>query len=287
MRIAALARRRASPAALACYEQLPVGPDDYRQLAALLADDWASTRPRWVGLGGGQGAGKSTLSALIEAACNLRGLRTAVLGLDDFYLTRAERQSLAARVHPLFETRGPPGTHDVAHCGATLHALVEARTCEVPRFDKGRDDRGAPRTLQGPFDLVLLEGWCIGARALDPARLEAPLNELERDADPTGAWRRYFAAQLAGPYARLFAALDALVYLQVPDLDAVRRWRLEQESQRPAAQRMSAEEVDAFVAHYERITLAMLADLPGRADVVVELDAQHAVSGLRFRRDEA
>jgi D-glycerate 3-kinase len=287
MRVAELAHRPTNPELRACYEALAPGPDDYRQLAALLADDWVVGRPRCVGLGGGQGAGKSTLSALIAQACTLRGLRTAVLGLDDFYLTRVERQALAARVHPLFETRGPPGTHDVERCAATLRALREPGPCAVPRFDKGRDDRGAPRTLEGPFDLVLLEGWCIGARPLDPATLQAPLNELERRADADGAWRTAFAEQLAGPYARLFAALDPLVYLKVPDLDAVRRWRLEQESQRPVAQRMSAEAVDHFVAHFERITLAMLVELPRLADIVVELDAGHAIAGLRFRADEA
>ena len=36
---------------------------------------------------------------------------------------------------------------------------------------------------------------------------------------------------------------------------------------------MSDEEVAAFIAHYERLTRWILEEMPGRADVVVALDA--------------
>ena len=60
MRVAELAGRAVTPPLVACHAALdPDAPDDYRQLAALLALEWAGARPRWVGVGGGQGAGKS------------------------------------------------------------------------------------------------------------------------------------------------------------------------------------------------------------------------------------
>jgi D-glycerate 3-kinase len=277
----------ATPEISACYAALDPGPDDYRQLAALLADSWATSRPRCVGIGGGQGAGKSTLARFIEQACELRGIRTATVGLDDFYLTRAERLELAERIHPLFETRGPPGTHDIETLKTALHDLHAPGTHTLPTFDKGRDNRGAPRTLQGPFDLVILEGWCIGSGPLDANSLDKPVNALEREEDPDGVWRRYCAAQLAGPYTALFTLLETLVFLEVPNLDAVRRWRLEQESERPPEQRLQARAVQRFVAHYERLTLAMRADLRKRADVVVRLDDTHRIAGLRFATPRA
>lgn len=283
MRIPQLAGRSVTPALRACCEHLGSGPEDYRELAALLAEEWSPHAPHRVGLGGGQGAGKSTLGDLIAQACSLRGLRAAVIALDDFYLGRDERLDLAAQVHPLLETRGPPGTHDIALCRETLNALLEAGPVQVPVFDKGRGDRAGWRTLQGPFDLVLLEGWCIGARPLDPASLDAPINALEHTADPGADWRRYCADQLETHYANLNDDLEYLIFLQVPDLAAVRRFRLQQESARPAHQRMSPAQVDHFVAHYERITLAMLAELPERADLTVRLDAEHAVASLHFR----
>ncbi|MGH8252817.1 MAG: adenylyl-sulfate kinase, partial [Steroidobacteraceae bacterium] len=67
-----------------------------------------------VGISGAQGSGKSTLAAALQGLLHSRGFATVVLSLDDFYLTRAQRSELARRVHPLLQTRGVPGTHDVA-----------------------------------------------------------------------------------------------------------------------------------------------------------------------------
>ena len=292
MRLADLAGREASTEVRTCYESLDAGaPDDYRQLAALLVDDWRSRGVAAVGVGGGQGAGKSTLGKLIEAAGEALGTRVVVLGLDDFYLTRAERQRLASTVHPLLATRGPPGTHAVACLRRAIAALRQPGAVRVPRFDKGADDRAGFATLRGPADVVVVEGWCVGAPPAHPPKagtgkavpVATPVNALERDHDAQGHWRRYIERALRGEYAQLNAQLDAIVFLQVPDLDAVRRWRLRQEGERPAAQRMTEGQVFHFVAHYERVTLRMLATLPQTADVVVELDAAHRVAGLRFR----
>ena len=263
----------------------PSAPSDYRVLAALLALDWRATRPRRIGLCGGQGTGKSTLSRLLEAACAAVGLRAVVLSLDDYYLPRVDRSALARRVHPLFETRGAPGTHDVARLQRDLEELGTGTgmALELPIFDKGRDDRSGTRRVVGPFDLVVIEGWCVGARAQAPAELEQPCNALERDADPDGIWRRHVDAALGGDYARLWGMLDQLVFLRAPDLAAVRRWRLEQEAGLPSEERMDAAAIDRFVEHYERITRGMLCELPDRADWTVVLGSDHSIAGLARR----
>ena len=67
------------------------------------------------------------------------------------------------------------------------------------------------------------------------------------------------------------------MFLHVPDFDAVRRWRAEQELQLPRARRMSAPQLRRFIAHYERLTQWMLQDLSGRADLTVLLDQEHAI----------
>lgn len=289
MRIADLAGAATTPELRACAERLdPSGPPDYRELAALLAMHWRAGAKvggaRRVGLAGGQGTGKSTLARLIVQACDGLGLRTCVLALDDYYLPRAERLALAGRVHPLFVTRGPPGTHDVALLREQLEALATAATVEVPVFDKGRDDRVGTRALAGPFELVVLEGWCVGAQAAEDEALRVPCNALERDEDRDGRWRRAVNEALASGYAAIFARLDELVYLRSPDLDSVRRWRLEQEAERPAERRMDAAAIERFVAHYERITEAMRTSLPGRADWIVELARDHAIAGIVRRK---
>ena len=286
MRVAALAGVRPSAALRECYASLdPAAPDDYRQLAALLVDDWRTRGIKLAGVAGGQGAGKSTLGRLLTLAGAYHGLRVAVLSIDDFYLTKSERERLAADVHPLFRTRGPPGTHAIHLLLETLGALVRSGDVAVPRFDKGVDDSAGETIIAGPVDLVVLEGWCVGAPPRPASESLAPINALERELDVDGAWRNAIDDALRGPYAELAAALDAVVFLKVPDLDAVRRWRLQQERERPPAQRMTAAGVARFVAHYERITRRMLAELPSTADVTVELGEGHSIVAVRRARE--
>jgi D-glycerate 3-kinase len=218
---------------------------------------------------------------LIEVACREVGLRICVLGLDDFYLTKVERQRLADRVHPLLETRGPPGSHDVVACREALIRLGREGAVDWPSFDKGLDDRSGSRSADGPFDVVVLEGWCVGAEASPVASLELPINELERKDDLDGTWRRYVNDQLRRGYRELWATLDELVFLQVPDLLAVRRWRLQQEEALPVGRRLDPAAIDRFVQHYERITLAMIERLPGRADLTIRLGEDHSISSIQ------
>ena len=120
------------------------------------------------------------------------------------------------------------------------------------------------------------------AQARPRPALTNPSTRWKREDDPDGSWRSYVEATLAGPYADLKGDLDTLVFLKVPSLEAVRRWRLQQEGERPPEQRLTAAAVNRFIEHYERITRRMLGTLPETADIVVELGDDHRVSGLRF-----
>ena len=239
-----------------------------------------------VGICGTQASGKSTLTAVVARLLRDRGLAVAVLSLDDLYLTHAERQVLARDVHPLLATRGVPGTHDVALGAAVLTALAGPGETRLPRFDKAADDRRPPaewEPVQGPADVILFEGWCVGARPQPAAALAEPVNDLERLEDPDGRWRAFANTALAGPYRRLFARLDRLVLLQAPGFETVLAWRREQERKLrerlakeggDAGRAMSDAQVARFIAHYERLTRWILAEMPARADVVIPLDAE-------------
>ena len=246
----------------------------------------AQGRPVLIALAGSQGSGKSTLAARLVGLLEAAGLRTAVLALDDFYLSRAARLRLAGEIHPLLATRGVPGTHDLARLHAALDALLAGASWAVPRFDKTTDDLGPQaewREIPGPVDVVLLEGWCLGARSQDAAALALPVNALEASEDADRRWRDWVNRQLAGPYAALFARFDLSILLKAPDFAVVADWRAEQERglvRSPGGlPRMTGPDIARFIAHYERITRAMLEDEP--TDIVVELDFARVPRAIR------
>jgi D-glycerate 3-kinase len=239
------------------------------RLAAILPDPLPPRRPFVIGIAGAQGSGKSTAAALLAALLRKRGLRVAILSIDDLYLDRGARERLARDVHPLFVTRGVPGTHDPTLGLAIIAALGRAGRVAVPRFDKARDRQGKPDAVAAPVDVLLLEGWCVGARPQEDAALADPINALEAEEDAAGRWRRHANTALAGDYQRLFARIDRLVLLAAPGFDVVAGWRREQE--RGLDDGMDDAAVARFVEHYRRLSLHMLAEMPGRADLVIHL----------------
>ncbi|MBN9506299.1 MAG: kinase [Altererythrobacter sp.] len=244
-----------------------------------MADRIASEgkRPLVVGINGAQGSGKTTLCRFLEELLYQRRLRTVTLSLDDLYLTKAERLTLAQDEHRLFAVRGVPGTHDVALGEAILDALRAGRTTTLPRFDKAADDRAAEgKIAEGPVDVILFEGWCVGAVPQPAAALRDPINRLEADEDPDGSWRREVNRRLATDYAELFARIDLLVMLKVESFEAVRANRRLQEQKLAArdpdgAALMDDTALDRFLMHYERLTRWMLQEMPTRADVLIPI----------------
>jgi len=279
-------------------------PDGYEtmleSLCRPLADAIAgwrreTLRPIVVGVCGAQGSGKSTLCTAVAAMLAERNLQTAVLALDDLYLPKARRATMAAAIHPLFRTRGPPGTHDVGLGLSLLDALVRdgpPADVALPAFDKASDDRRPPDQwphVKTPVDIVLFEGWCVGAQPQASAALAAPINALEATEDQAGRWRAGVEAALAGPYQALFSRLDRLILLKAPSFEQVYAWRAEQEAKLAASldaapdphrRSMSPQDLRRFIMHYERLTRHILAEMPSRADLVVELGPGREVLGL-------
>ena len=260
-----------------------------------------------VGIHGAQGTGKSTLALFLTTLlCDHWQCPTASFSLDDLYLTRAERRALAEKVHPLFMTRGVPGTHDVK-LGEwvidQLRTVGPGDHTRIPAFDKSHDDRVASNgwpVFDGKAEVILVEGWCLGALPEEDNTLAAPLNALEAEEDPLGIWRGYVNQCLKGGYQEFFGELDSLIMLKAPSMARVLEWRTLQEhklaektgralnegASAPAARDlriMSDQEVIRFIMHYERVTRSCLKQLPGRADALIEVSGDHSLSRPHFR----
>ena len=141
------------------------------------------------------------------------------------------------------------------------------------------------------MDAILFEGWCVGTPPQDEAALGEPVNALEADEDAEGIWRRYVNDHLAGEYRELFAMLDYLVLLKVPDFDTVFAWRgLQEEKLRRAAPGgeglMDREALERFIRHYERLTRHNLEVLPDLTDVQFSIDHDHRVVDVHYQEDD-
>lgn len=203
---------------------------------------------------------------------------------------------MAKAVHPLFQTRGAPGTHDLNLAHRILAECVDTKkpkSIRTPRFRKEIDDRANPSewyTVQTPVDIVLLEGWCVSARPQAEEDLSSPINSLEKNLDANGKWRQHVNKCLAQSYAELFARLDRTIMLKVPNFDQIIEWRMEQEDKLREASKslkdaskhqfMSLETLKHFIAHYERLTRWMLQEMPSYADIVLSFNPDRSFKNL-------
>ena len=97
-----------------------------------------------IGLTGGQGAGKSTITQIIKLILKHKyKLKVTYFSIDDFYKTLKERNKLSNNTNKLFKTRGVPGTHDTKILKKTFSNLKKKnfKPVLIPVFDKSRDDR--------------------------------------------------------------------------------------------------------------------------------------------------
>jgi D-glycerate 3-kinase len=245
--------------------------------------------PMILGINGSQGSGKSTLADYLCSIITERHAITAVsLSMDDFYLTRAEREHLAQTIHPLLRTRGVPGTHDVSLAIKTIEQLRAGLDTEIPRFDKSIDDRvtgSQVDKVSGPVGLIVFEGWCLGALPQTQAELEDPINDLERLEDDKGIWRQYINRALATDYRELFTLIDQTIMLRAPSFDTIFQWRWQQEmkmierlqdSDRSGV--MTEEQVLRFIQYFQRITEHSLEEMPRRSQHLFQLEADRQIS---------
>lgn len=248
--------------------------------------------PKVIGINGCQGSGKSTLADyLCTVIAERLDITTVSLSLDDFYLTKAERKHLGSTIHPLLETRGVPGTHDVQLAMDCVNGLLKGEKTVITRFDKSIDDRASTETLktvEGKVGLIVLEGWCLGARPENSDSLIQPINSLEENDDRDGIWRNYVNQAILNDYQPLFRLVDELIMLQAPSFDTVFNWRLEQEQK--MIKRLQKEGIDTgvgimteqqivrFISYFQRVTENILKEMPNRADHLFKLGISREIT---------
>ena len=247
---------------------------------------------RIIGLTGGQGAGKSTITQIIKLILETKyNLNVVYFSIDDFYKTLTERKKLSKKINQLFKTRGVPGTHDTNLLKKTFLNLNKKRfkPLVIPRFDKSRDDRLTKtkwQKIKKQPQIIIFEGWCVGAQPQKNKYLKKPINILEKKYDPDIKWRSKVNYELKNDYKKIFNKINRLIFLKVPNFESVYKWRLQQEKKLQLTSEgkkiMSPAEVKEFIMYYERITKQMLIDLTKNAYAVLYLDKKHKFKKIKF-----
>lgn len=267
----------------------------YLPLAQWIATQHQQT-PIVIGINGSQGSGKSTLSKILSQLLDKGFEKQAVIiSIDDLYKTRQQRHEMSENIHPLFQTRGVPGTHDVQLGISIISKLIKQEfPVQVPLFNKAIDDREPEKNwlnINQEIDIILFEGWCIDAKPQHTSLLKQSINNLEKNKDSDLVWRKYINKQLENDYPALFSLVDKLIMLKIPSFDNVLEWRELQEYKLNSNSKnietnrtMSPQELKQFIMHFERITRHSLNEMPNRADVVIEIDDEHQISKTIFKK---
>ncbi len=245
-----------------------------------------------IGLAGGQGAGKSTITQIIKLILKTKyNLRVVYFSIDDFYKKSSERIKMSKNVHKLFKTRGVPGTHDTILIKKTFKDLIKKKfkPLIIPLFDKSRDNRFPKKKWQKikkKPEIIIFEGWCVGAKPQKHKYLKKSINVLEKKYDASLIWRSRVNYELQNAYAEIFNKINRLIFLKVPNFECVYKWRLLQEKKLQLTSKgkkiMTPTQVKNFIMYYERITNQMLVDLTKKAYAVLYLDKKHRFNKIKF-----
>ena len=254
-------------------------------------------RPYFVGLAGGQGTGKTTISSLIRIILTKYfKLNVFRISIDDFYKTRKERISLSKKVHPMLLTRGVPGTHDI---NMMLNFFKKAKSkkfkrLKLPTFNKAIDDRFYKKKwyeLKSKPDVIIFEGWCVGAKSEKNNSLKKSINSMEKVKDKKQIWRKYVNQQLKSKYKNLYSQLNCLIYLKAKNFILLQKWRLKQErklwlnSKRNSNLKiMNKEDIINFMQTYQRITQNMFRYMPKYASIILNLNSNHQIKSAAYKR---
>ena len=248
----------------------------------------------FLGVSGGQGSGKTMVTEILKIILKKFFKRQIhVNSIDDFYKTLEERNKMSNKIHSLFKTRGVPGTHDINLVKKFFNFIKKEkfRKIKLPKFEKARDDRLKKKywySVKKKPEIVILEGWCVGAKPQTNSLIRKPINILEKYEDRDLIWRKYVNEKLKKEYKKLFAMIDYLIFMKVPNFNMVFKWRLLQENKLRKksylrTKVMSYNEIKRFIMFYQRITLQMIKDLSKSASVVMLLKKNHEIKKVLFR----
>ena len=238
-------------------------------------------------IAGSQGSGKSTLSLLIKTYFKKFYKKDVViLSIDDFYLSSHQRKQLANKSKTnLFKTRGVPGTHNLKSLNNSIDKLKANKfPVYLPVFDKVTDNKKNYTRKVNKADLIILEGWCVGTKPVEPSYLKKNINELEKKSDPDMIWRTSYNQALI-EYQKLFNKFNYYIFIKLPDWKYVINWKYKQELNLRSLRSDNhlKKKLYIFIQYYEKLSKWMSLTCPDICNVLITLDKNQKMSKIIYK----
>ena len=193
-------------------------------------------------------------------------------------------------------TRGVPGTHDI---NMMLNFFRKSKSkkfkrLKLPSFNKAIDDRFNKKRwydLRKRPDVIIFEGWCVGAKSEKNTTLKKTINSMEKVKDQKQIWRKYVNQQLKSKYKNLYSQLNCLIYLKAKNFNLLQKWRFKQErklwqnsKKKSNLKIMSKVDVLNFMQTYQRITQNMFRYMPKYASIILNLNSNHQIKSAVYKK---
>ena len=192
-------------------------------------------------------------------------------------------------------TRGVPGTHDINMMLSFFRKVKSKKfkKLRLPTFNKAIDDRFNKKRwydLKHKPDVIIFEGWCVGAKPEKNISLNKAINIMEKTRDKKKIWRNYVNQQLKSKYKNLYSQLNCLIYLKAKNFNLLQKWRLKQErklwlnnKRKSNLKIMSKGDVINFMQTYQRITENMFRNMPKYASIILNLNSNHQIKSAVYK----
>lgn len=247
-----------------------------------IVNKYLETRqPIVVGVQGGQGTGKSTLTKLLTEIIKKFDIEAITFSIDDFYKSIKERNKLN-QDNPYYELpRGALGTHRTKVLKTKLRSLKAGKVTDLPVFNKSTNKgigeiSTKSRHIASHPQIIFFEGYCVNLPTVSYNKLKNFTNYIPE--------KQYVKEMLAHQtdYQDCWKHIDYQVILEEDDPSLQTKWRLKQE--KTDGKYLTKSQIENFVNLLRPLSIACYKSKNFQAKI--HIDNKHKLYSLALNRSK-
>ena len=247
-----------------------------------------------IGIQGGQGTGKSTMTTELEQILTTKGYKTHHFSIDDFYTSSKDRE-IFRKKHPTNSfyqiARGMPGTHNLKTLTKILDRIQKKQPFAIPIFDKSLHNGQGDQikkiiNVRSPQDIILFEGWCVAIPNITKKVLQATCKKYNfnlKKLDPTGKSQNILIQQIK-EYQPIWKKLNYMIMLKPPNPQMHKIWRNQAEQQLKKSTNssgsMTTQQINHFVDVFLPLTYVCYDKI--KPNCIIDVNKDHTFSKINY-----